>query len=255
MARQKPMASIGAVRNMAVAAAVVFGCSTSAALAVPTFFVAPNAHPATSSTLDTAWQAAVGGFTEFNFDAFANGSTVSALTAGSLGISIGLQSPGNASGAEIFFGAYAGGGGILGTVSGGALLNRNAGSQYGEMTFGFSSPVQGFGAWIFDNNLSTPESFQLSVTEADTAVTTSAILESGNGLPHFVEGFIGVTSLLGITDVSIQLLDGTTGNRVNNRFFEVDHVQVATAIAEPGTLALFGLGLAGLGFARRRKAA
>jgi hypothetical protein len=36
---------------------------------------------------------------------------------------------------------------------------------------------------------------------------------------------------------------------------EEDHITVAGAVPEPFTLAMFGLGLAGLGFARRRRAA
>ena len=36
---------------------------------------------------------------------------------------------------------------------------------------------------------------------------------------------------------------------------QLDNVKIVSAVPEPGTLALFGLGLAGLGFARRRKAA
>ncbi len=51
---------------------------------------------------------------------------------------------------------------------------------------------------------------------------------------------------------------GPTTGAVDAAFAHIDNVSIAevsSSVPEPGTLALFGLGLAGLGFARRRKAA
>ena len=51
---------------------------------------------------------------------------------------------------------------------------------------------------------------------------TSTVLETGNGTPHSVEGFMGATSLDGITSVVIEGLDGS--GHPASTVFEVDHL-------------------------------
>ena len=63
------------------------------------------------------------------------------------------------------------------------------------------------------------------------------------------EMFIGVIDLDGFTMVTID------GNDENDRIYYDNMRYGPVAIAEPATLAMFGLGLAGLGFARRRRSA
>jgi hypothetical protein len=93
--------------------------------------------------------------------------------------------------------------------------------------------------------------------------------QSGSTQLYPVSVFDAANMLLGSTNVSVPSggsgffgvisdTDVITRVSVNNTsaFDVIDDVAFGTAsIPEPGTLALFGLGLAGLGFARRRKAA
>ena len=226
---------------------------TSVARAGPTFFVAKSPYPNTVSTLDVPWQTAVGNFTEFDLDSFANGTDVDTLTAGTITIDVGLSGLGGpASTAEIFRGSYGGSaGGSYGTVSGGALLNRDAsGGRHGEITFSFSEPVLGFGAWVFDNEVASNESFEMTVTEFGGSSSTSSVLESGNGTAHFVEGWLAASSSVGITDVSFRVLDAS-GNPVL-KYFEIDHLQVAL-IPAPGAILLGGIGVGLVGWLRRRR--
>jgi hypothetical protein len=74
----------------------------------------------------------------------------------------------------------------------------------------------------------------------------------------------GLKSLYGVIDTVEAFTSVTLTNLDFGDLVEFDNVQYgngptavnlpAFPVAEPGTLALFGLGLVGLGFARRRKA-
>lgn len=232
-------------------AVLAVGVVVPAASAGITFFVNPNAHPLLSSTLDVPWQTAVGNnFIEFDLDGFANNADVDKLFAGPLTIDVGLGGLGGAAGtAEIFKGAYGGGGGAYGTVFGGAFLNRDASNViHSEITFDFSSPVQGAGMWVFDNAASSKESFELIATDADGTVTSS-VLESGNGLPHFVEGWLGATSDKGLTSLSIRVVNEVSQAPVAVAF-EIDHFQIVPA---PGALVLGALGLGLVGWVKKRR--
>jgi len=228
--------------------------------AAPTFYVAPNPYPNSSSTLDLPWQSAVCSFSEENLDSYANGFDLDTLTAGSLTIDVGLGGlGGTASTAEIFAGGWggAGNGSVYGTVYGMALLNRDSsGAAHSEITFKFSTPVAGAGAWVFDDHRSVAESFEMVVTEVGGATSTSGILESGNGVGYFVEGWLGVTSPLGITSVSYRVLDPATGGPLAGKFFELDHLQVdppIQAVPAPGAIVLASIGVSLVGWLKRKR--
>ena len=189
------------------------------------FFLSPGVDP----NGDLAWQGAVGPFTEFDLENFACDSIQQSLTDGSTTITIG---PG-ATGQRIFCGGYAGGGGVVGTVQGGALLNQDgSGTKTANLTFTFDQPVKGFGLWVFDDTGASADSVTMTVTEVGGAMTTSDVLDSDPGVgSHAVEGFIGVTSSVGITTVTI--------DPANNVFFEVDHIQVGEAVPESNHFACY----------------
>jgi len=223
------------------------------AQAVVSFYVTPNAYPGWSSTLDVPWQTAVGSYTEFDLDGYISGSQLDNITTSSLTIDIGLGGlGGTASSAEIFAGSWSGGS-VYGTVFSKALLNRDAsGAKHSEITFAFSTPVTGFGAWIFDNGASTAESFQMIATEVGGGTFTSSVLESGNGTVHYVEGWLAATSSVGITDVAYRVVDSSSQQAVL-RFFEIDHLQVGPVIPAPGAILLGSIGVCLVGWLRRRK--
>jgi len=233
---------------------VVLGLASTTPAAT-TFFVNPNPYPSWDSNLDGDWQTAVGGtFDEFDLDGYVDGSYVDSF-ATSFGVTVdvglaGLGGTGPASKAEIFWGGW-GGTSEYGTVYEAGLLNRDEfGVVRSQITFDFSSPVLGVGAWVYDNGYLTQDSFKMMVTDTNGTTTTSDVLESGNGLPHFIEGFLGATSTIGITSVAYEVI--TTHDVYDLQAFELDHIQIAQ-IPTPGALLLGSIGIGLVGYLRRKR--
>jgi hypothetical protein len=231
--------------------------AASSALAGPAFFVYPNSYPGSSGTNDAAWQTAVGPFAEWDFDGDTPGDHVAAVAAGPASASIYVGNPGSTAGnPEVFAGSWGGAanGSMYGTVYQNALLNRNQqGAFYSDLVFQFAVASTGIGAWLYDDNSASPQSFVLEVTEVGGAVYTSPVLESGNGNAHFVEGFLGVVSTVGITEARFRVIDPTTG-LPTTRGFELDHLQLGMPIPAPGAVLLGALGTGLVGLLRRRRA-
>lgn len=228
-------------------------CFTVNVNAATVFFVESNSYNTVDTTRDQAFQSAVGNqFFELDLDELVNATFVDTLSANGITIDVGLGNPSDGF-AQVFTGNYPAGGGTYGTVFNSALLNASdSGTTSEQMTFQFSTPVSGFGAWIFDDlGPNSPETgFTMTVTETGGASTTSSLLSGNNAGSFFVEGFLAATSDVGIESVII-----TTTN--SNDFFEVDHLQVASfnPVPLPAAAWLFGSGLLGLiGMARRSKA-
>jgi len=230
-------------------------------LADPTFYVAPNAYQADFSahidpTLDVPWQTAVGTFAEEDFDnGYINRERIGSLTMAGVVVDIGT---GSSSEAEIFAGSWGGAdnGSVYGTVAGMALLNEDeSGLRTGDITFSFSEPVAGFGAWVYDNAAGSAQSFDMIVTEVGGAQFNSAgvdLFESGNGNQHFVEGWLAATSTVGITDVTYRVLATSTQQPISE-YFELDHVQLSP-VPVPGAVLLGVLGLGAVGVKLRKYA-
>jgi len=224
--------------------------------AAPSFFVAPSAYPGSAATNDIAWQTAVGPFSEFDFDNLPVGWRLVEINAGSVTVFARLGGLGGESGTpEVFPGTWDGpaSGAVHGTVDQLAVLNRFSTTIHGDIVFFFDSPNAGIGAWLFDEGGSTAESFILQVTETGGGVFTSPVLESGNGTARFVEGFLGVTSTVGIMEARFRVVDAVTGSPVL-RPYALDHLQIGRPvppIPAPGAIALCGLGIGLVSYLRR----
>ncbi len=238
---------------------IVVGMLSSVLAAAPVFYVAPG----TGSTLDGDFQTAAGGvIDEFDFEVdYAAGDNLDNFVSVlwpwiTVDVGLGGLKEGGGNGTAPTARISDGGGSWAptdpGTVGGNALVNRDsAGAIYSQIVFQFSSDdnVTAFGAWIFDIDASTAESFRMIATEIGGATLFySNILESGDGTAH-VEGFLGVVSTVGLTSVAFEVLDRGTLEPVA-REFAIDNVQLVPA---PGALLLGSMGMGIVGWLRKRR--
>ena len=194
------------------------------AQAAPSFSVSPATPDGpVASDLDLAWQGLASAapaslgvtITEFDFDGTPGVDVTELETSdGTMASLLGW----------IFYGWYEGGGGpIYGVVSGGVL--EGYGSQI-QITF--DTPVYGLGAWNFDDGMAVENGLSMTVVEADGTMTTAPLLDTGNGLGHRIEGFVGAVSDIGITEVYFDNID-LGGGGPPECCLILDHLQIASA--------------------------
>ncbi len=88
---------------------------------------------------------------------------------------------------------------------------------------------------------------------AQDGTTLSVSVQGNTGANGFGFHSDDGTLLTSTTVTTTASANGMAVGEFGIAYYETHHTQDPTYVAEPGTLALFGLGLAGLGFARRRK--
>ncbi|MCP4076410.1 MAG: PEP-CTERM sorting domain-containing protein [Gammaproteobacteria bacterium] len=163
------------------------------------------------------------------------------------------------------------GGGGLGSVDYAGFLSEYTGNEYGQAGFGNSTPPSGGATntgWVAHTDLALQQVFNLSGSVIGD-VTLNLAVDNGskvfvNGTEVFYSDRGGYTSIWEYTQTVSGSLFNSGINTVSVlandygglTYFDMKLVAndgVSSNVPEPSILVLFGAGLAGLGFARRRK--
>lgn len=158
---------------------------------------------------------------------------------------------------------------VVSTFAANTLTEADAIAANDYFTFNIT-PTAGFvlnlSSLSFTANISNVNSAELfsvrsSVDSFGSNIGSGEITRvKGFGADDFQDFSFGLTApsfqnLTGATEFRIYLYNASAPDTANNRYTRFDNVllQGVTAVPEPGTITLMGLGLAGLAASRRRK--
>lgn len=244
----------------AIAASVLATLASAPASAVPTIYFGENLAPGGTVSGDpvtarTSFESALTGIGNENFEGFSAGTPPLDAFGRITNPSFGITFPGNPAGITATIGDTDSNSGIYTALNG---RFATSGTQFYEVsgTFDivFSNPVSAFGFYGTD------------ISDFDGQVPI-VLTKSGGGTvelmiantPNSNNGSLIFWGFIDTTDTYVGLTIGNTG--AGTDFFAFDDMTIGNPrriiieAPEPGTLAVFGLGLAGLVFLRRRRAA
>ena len=115
------------------------------------------------------------------------------------------------------------------------------------MYIDFTTAVDKLGMYV---STSIGKSASLSIFNGASLLETVTL-----SLPTTIGGGSGHEGFIALSNLNITRADISSTNSSGNWNFVIDDLKLPTSVPEPATLALMGLGLAGLGFARRKNAA
>lgn len=124
-----------------------------------------------------------------------------------------------------------------------ALTDTDFANTGGYPTLNFGGGIGGFSAGTVN--------YAMYVSDANTAFGLDTLIGSGSGGGAFSASFSDWAAVAG--SYSMTLLAQITHGWSGNEYPMSTSVDFIGRVPEPGTLALLGLGLAGIGFASRRR--
>jgi len=121
-----------------------------------------------------------------------------------------------------------------GRFSGGALLPESPSGQSGRALLEFDPPVEGVGAWMFDDSSNIANFARLVVTDTLGQKHYTSTIDAKSGTGHGIDGFVGISSKLGIVAAEFESFVATNGAWANNH--EIDYLHIGRPLPSASPL-------------------